>query len=156
MVYCTQGYPIGKGADLFISTWNLHRSPHLWKDPDSFNPDRFTETFSNDAFEGRWAGAVRGGEGETGDTKACVVVLQCTFLVVSRHKATCSGRWERMLPPTQCAISLNCCCHVCVHLQALARELGAKQGSCIRHRSMNVSGDEAGTCHVLRICTCLV
>ncbi|KAL4853371.1 Cytochrome P450 97B2 [Chlorella vulgaris] len=50
------GYPIGKGADLFISLWNLHRSPHLWKDPDTFRPERFTERFENAGFGGRWAG----------------------------------------------------------------------------------------------------
>ncbi|KAK9809041.1 hypothetical protein WJX72_008327 [[Myrmecia] bisecta] len=50
------GYPIGKGADIFISVWNLHRSPHLWKDPDTFRPERFSERFSNPAYEGRWAG----------------------------------------------------------------------------------------------------
>ncbi|KAL0042649.1 hypothetical protein WJX79_006457 [Trebouxia sp. C0005] len=51
-----KGYPIGKGADIFISVWNLHRSPHLWKDPDTFRPERFSETNTNPAFEGRWAG----------------------------------------------------------------------------------------------------
>ncbi|GIL44064.1 hypothetical protein Vafri_1625 [Volvox africanus] len=59
------GYPIGKGADLFISVWNLHRSPYLWRDPDTFRPDRFFETFSNPDFHGKWAGyrpdAVTGG-----------------------------------------------------------------------------------------------
>lgn len=50
------GYPIGKGADLFISVWNLHRSPHLWKDPDEFRPERFGERFENPGFGGKWAG----------------------------------------------------------------------------------------------------
>uniref|UniRef100_A0A7S0RBW3 Cytochrome P450 n=1 Tax=Chlamydomonas leiostraca TaxID=1034604 RepID=A0A7S0RBW3_9CHLO len=50
------GYPIGKGADLFISVWNLHRSPHLWRDPDVFRPERYAETYTNDAFGGKWAG----------------------------------------------------------------------------------------------------
>ncbi|KAK9800181.1 hypothetical protein WJX73_004196 [Symbiochloris irregularis] len=50
------GYPIGKGADLFISVWNLHRSPHLWRDPDTFRPQRFSEPHSNPALQGRWAG----------------------------------------------------------------------------------------------------
>ncbi|GFH27484.1 chloroplast CYP97B, partial [Haematococcus lacustris] len=49
-------YPIGKGADLFISVWNLHRSPHLWKDPDTFRPERFSEPHSNPAFGSAWAG----------------------------------------------------------------------------------------------------
>lgn len=51
-----EGYPIGKGADLFISVWNLHHSPHLWPDPESFRPSRFSQPFSNDAFKGTWAG----------------------------------------------------------------------------------------------------
>ena len=50
------GYPIGAGADLFVSVYNLHRSPHLWRDPDSFVPERYGERFENAAFEGKWAG----------------------------------------------------------------------------------------------------
>ena len=30
-----------KGTDLFISIWNLHRSPALWDQPDDFRPERF-------------------------------------------------------------------------------------------------------------------
>ena len=50
------GYPIGAGADLFISVYNLHRSPHLWKDPDSFVPERYDEKLENAAFQGKWSG----------------------------------------------------------------------------------------------------
>lgn len=35
------GYTIEKGQDIFISVWNLHRSPELWDEPEAFNPDRF-------------------------------------------------------------------------------------------------------------------
>ncbi|PKI55503.1 hypothetical protein CRG98_024115 [Punica granatum] len=34
-------YPIKRGEDVFISVWNLHRSPHLWDDADKFNPERW-------------------------------------------------------------------------------------------------------------------
>eukprot|EP00775_Hariotina_reticulata_P002604 gene2604-2906_t len=51
-----EGYPIGKGADLFISVWNLHHSPHLWKDPEEYRPERFEEVFTNSAFGDKWAG----------------------------------------------------------------------------------------------------
>ncbi len=26
-------YEVAKGSDLFISVWNLHRSPQIWQDP---------------------------------------------------------------------------------------------------------------------------
>ncbi|CAM6102442.1 unnamed protein product [Calypogeia fissa] len=34
-------YFIKKGEDIFISTWNLHRSPKLWEESDEFRPDRW-------------------------------------------------------------------------------------------------------------------
>lgn len=48
-----EGYPIGKGTDLFISVWNLHRSPSIWKDADAFNPDRFDDAIDP---QGPWPG----------------------------------------------------------------------------------------------------
>ena len=35
------GYTVEAGSDIFISIWNLHRSPALWDRPDEFDPDRF-------------------------------------------------------------------------------------------------------------------
>ncbi|CAN0830358.1 Protein LUTEIN DEFICIENT 5, chloroplastic, partial [Linum grandiflorum] len=34
-------YPIKRGEDIFISVWNLHRSPHHWQDAAKFNPERW-------------------------------------------------------------------------------------------------------------------
>ncbi|KAK2994725.1 hypothetical protein RJ640_002531 [Escallonia rubra] len=34
-------YPIKRGEDIFISVWNLHRSPKHWEDSDKFNPERW-------------------------------------------------------------------------------------------------------------------
>eukprot|EP00250_Pteridium_aquilinum_P001234 c11442_g1_i1 orf=695-2461(-) len=34
-------YPIKRGEDIFISVWNLHRSPQLWEDADEFRPERW-------------------------------------------------------------------------------------------------------------------
>ncbi|XP_078436871.1 cytochrome P450, family 97, subfamily B, polypeptide 3 [Wolffia australiana] len=35
------GYSIPAGTDLFISVFNLHRSPYYWDQPNEFNPERF-------------------------------------------------------------------------------------------------------------------
>jgi cytochrome P450 len=50
-----EGFPLTKGCDMFISTWNLHRSPHLWENPDEFDPSRYSREFSNPAVRD-WAG----------------------------------------------------------------------------------------------------
>jgi len=36
-----------KGADIFISVWNLHRSEALWEKPNEFDPERFYRKYSN-------------------------------------------------------------------------------------------------------------
>ena len=40
---------------MFISTWNLHRSPDLWEKPESFDPTRWERPFKNAGVEG-WEG----------------------------------------------------------------------------------------------------
>lgn len=41
------GIKLLRGTDMFISTWNLHRSPELWEDPEKFDPTRWDRPFSN-------------------------------------------------------------------------------------------------------------
>jgi cytochrome P450 len=40
---------------MFISTWNLHRSPDLWENPEKFDPTRWERSFKNAGVEG-WNG----------------------------------------------------------------------------------------------------
>jgi len=41
--------------DMFISLYNIHRSPLYWENPDDFDPLRFTRKFQNPSIEG-WNG----------------------------------------------------------------------------------------------------
>ncbi|XP_023768069.1 cytochrome P450 97B2, chloroplastic [Lactuca sativa] len=50
-----QGYQIPAGTDIFISIYNLHRSPYFWENPNEFEPERFLVQKDNNNIEG-WAG----------------------------------------------------------------------------------------------------
>jgi len=49
------GVKILRGTDIFVSTWNLHRSPELWENPETFDPTRWERRFQNFGVEG-WGG----------------------------------------------------------------------------------------------------
>ena len=41
------GVKVLRGTDIFISTWNLHRSPELWENADTYDPTRWERPFKN-------------------------------------------------------------------------------------------------------------
>ncbi|KAJ4980723.1 hypothetical protein NE237_031560 [Protea cynaroides] len=49
------GYAIPAGTDIFLSVYNLHRSPFFWDCPDDFEPERFLRPRQSEGIEG-WAG----------------------------------------------------------------------------------------------------
>jgi len=49
------GCKLARANDLFISTYNMGRSPQLWEEPDVFDPQRWDRPFFNDEVEG-WKG----------------------------------------------------------------------------------------------------
>ena len=50
-----EGVKLLRGTDMFISTWNLHRSPELWEDPETYDPTRWDRPFKNAGVKG-WEG----------------------------------------------------------------------------------------------------
>jgi len=38
-----KGHILPKGVNVRISPWDVHRNPHVWKDPNDFKPERFME-----------------------------------------------------------------------------------------------------------------
>lgn len=44
-----------RGSDIFINVYSLHRSPALWKDAETFDPDRWLRPHANPGVKG-WAG----------------------------------------------------------------------------------------------------
>lgn len=49
------GIKVLRGTDIFVSTWNLHRSPDLWEDPLEFDPTRWERPYKNPKVKG-WQG----------------------------------------------------------------------------------------------------
>ena len=39
------GFRVPQGAMVFVSPWVLHRNPHLYPNPEGFEPDRFSGDF---------------------------------------------------------------------------------------------------------------
>ncbi|PNT65990.1 hypothetical protein BRADI_3g05400v3 [Brachypodium distachyon] len=50
-----EGYEIPAGTDIFLSIYNLHRSPYFWDRPNEFEPERFTVPKMDENIEG-WSG----------------------------------------------------------------------------------------------------
>ncbi|KAL0912278.1 hypothetical protein M5K25_018240 [Dendrobium thyrsiflorum] len=50
-----EGYEIPAGTDIFISVYNLHRSPYFWDQPNEFEPERFLIPRTSDGIKG-WKG----------------------------------------------------------------------------------------------------
>ena len=46
---------IPKGTDIFMATWNIHRSEDYWVEPNKYDPDRFTRNYTNPD-QPSWAG----------------------------------------------------------------------------------------------------
>ena len=49
------GIKVLRGTDIFISTWNLNRSPDLWEKPEVYDPTRWERPFTNPKVVG-WDG----------------------------------------------------------------------------------------------------
>ncbi|PVH65690.1 hypothetical protein PAHAL_1G053000 [Panicum hallii] len=49
------GYEIPTGTDIFVSVYNLHRSPYFWDRPNEFEPERFSVPKKDESIEG-WSG----------------------------------------------------------------------------------------------------
>ena len=49
------GIKVLRGTDIFISTWNLHRSAELWENPEKYDPTRWERQFLNKGIKG-WEG----------------------------------------------------------------------------------------------------
>lgn len=49
------GIKVLRGTDILISTWNLHRAPEYWENPEKYDPTRWERPFKNPGIKG-WEG----------------------------------------------------------------------------------------------------
>ncbi|GMH81492.1 hypothetical protein TrVE_jg13930 [Triparma verrucosa] len=95
-----------RGMDMFLSVYNIHRSPRYWLEPDKFDPERFLRRFENPDVEGwkgfdpaRWEGRLYPNEGAAdfaylpfgGGARKCVgdefalLEATCTLAIILRR-----------------------------------------------------------------------
>jgi cytochrome P450 len=93
------GHPIGKGAEIVILPWVLHRHRTLWDDPDRFDPERFSRERS--ATRPRFAYLPFGG-----GPRICIGA-QLALTEVALLVATMAQRYRLKLVPRQDIVLLH-------------------------------------------------
>ncbi|KAG2495896.1 hypothetical protein HYH03_006134 [Edaphochlamys debaryana] len=63
------GTALPSGAEVWVDVWSMHRCPRLWRDPDRFNPERWTDASARPSPVPGPAGAAAGGKGKAGGKK---------------------------------------------------------------------------------------
>ena len=92
----------------------------MWKDPDTFRPERFSETNTNPAFEGRWAGYRPEAQGSS--LYPNEVAADFAFIPFGGGARKCVGDQFALLEATVAlAMLLRYCCwnvveHSCVQV----------------------------------------
>jgi cytochrome P450 len=100
------GIKLLRGTDMFISTWNLHRSPELWEDPEKFDPTRWDRPFRN--------AGVKGWEGYDPDKINGLYpneqAADFAFLPFGGGQRKCVGDQFAMMEATVSMVSKQTCC----------------------------------------------
>jgi cytochrome P450 len=100
------GIKLLRGTDMFISTWNLHRSPELWEDPEKFDPTRWDRPFRN--------AGVKGWEGYDPDKVKGLYpneqAADFAFLPFGGGQRKCVGDQFAMMEATVSMVCIQTCC----------------------------------------------
>jgi cytochrome P450 len=112
-----------RGTDVFISTWNMHRSPEFWEHPEIYDPDRFLRNFSNSK-QADWAGYSPGSGKQMYPNE---VHADFAFLPFGGGSRKCIGdQFAMMETMTTVALILQ---RFDVHLAVPAEQVGMRTGT---------------------------
>jgi cytochrome P450 len=95
------GVKILRGTDIFISTWNLHRSPELWDNAEKYDPTRWERPFKNIGVTG-WEGY---NPEKTNGLYPNEIATDFAFLPFGGGKRKCVGDQFAMMEATVTMVS---------------------------------------------------
>ncbi|KAH7943442.1 hypothetical protein HPB52_008477 [Rhipicephalus sanguineus] len=111
------GKIIPGGTRVIVPTWNIHRNPDLWPNPDRFNPERFSEGWEKEKHPASYVPFGMGPRECIGKKFALLELKMAIFKLVRRYEFSLSPQSASALKFEVPLISINPVKNIVLHVK---------------------------------------